>query len=238
MCIWDVYLPKVYYTGVWYTDSLTDTPSRYCSAHKEPELAYRKLWKGEGKSKFLLLLAWSTYSRPKFCLLHTFGALPCGQYPCAGLEGMWFYEQGKGIGWVTPSCISVLKLCCCGARNAKGDRDRGRMETAAQTGCLHSAVHKHLCILQTQIQKWSRLLTVKYVIFMHHLVMKVFDFSWYSEMSSPELLKFLLVRNVINSPRKLSHTVNVSKKFQAVTPDLAHQVQSELAVNLIYSKPG
>lgn len=57
-------------------------------------------------------------------------------------------------------------------------------------------------------------------------------------MSSPELLKFLLVRNVINSPRKLSHTVNVSKKFQAVTPDLAHQVQGELAANLIYSKPG
>lgn len=151
---------------------------------------------------------------------------------------MWFYEQGKEMGWVTPSCISVLKLCCCGARNAKGDRGRGRMETAAQRGCLHSAVHKHLCILRTQIQKWSRLLTVKYVIFMHHLVMKVFDSSWYSEMSSPELLKFLLVRNVINSPRKLSHTVNVSKKFQAVTPDLAHQVQGELAANLIYSKPG
>lgn len=50
-------------------------------------------------------------------------------------------------------------------------------------------------------------------------------------MSSPELLKFLIVRNAINCPRKLSHPVTVSKKSQAVTPDLAHQVQGELAAN-------
>lgn len=57
-------------------------------------------------------------------------------------------------------------------------------------------------------------------------------------MPSSELLKFLLVRNVINSPRKLSHPATVSKKSQAATPDLARQVPGELAANPTYSKPG
>lgn len=66
-----------------------------------------------------------------------------------------------------------------------------------------------------------------------HLAVKVTDSSQHSELSAPELLKFLLVRDVINSPQKLSHPVISSKKSQAITPDPAYQVQGEVAANLI-----
>lgn len=118
---------------------------------------------------FCFYLAWSTYFRPKVWLLHIFGALLCGQYPCAGLEGMWFYEKGEGIVWTTPSCISVLKLGCCGARNAKGNRNRGRMETSCspEGSFALCCVLKHLCILGTQNSERVKALNCCWICDMH-----------------------------------------------------------------------
>lgn len=97
----DVYLGCVFAQGALHKECGTQTPwlappADSAQPIRTPELAYRKLWKGEGKSKFFFFyLPGVLISGPKSGFFTHLGPSPVGSTPVQGWRACGFMSKGK-----------------------------------------------------------------------------------------------------------------------------------------------